>query len=174
MPAKARRPTPSLKVKRDRSEMELRRQRGFSMLAEGKSQSEIAREIGVTQQAVSKWASLYRSGGKKALASKGKPGRKSGLTTAEAKSVEAALLKGAMKNGYRNDLWTLRRIAAVIAKVTGRPALSTTRTWGLLREMGWSCQRPAKQARQQNAEAVAEFREKTWTSVKKTPKNPAL
>jgi transposase len=170
MPTKERRSTPSLKVKRDRGEMELRRQRGLSMLAEGKSQSEIAREIGVTPQAVSKWSAAYRSGGKKALASKGKPGRKTGLTLAETKSVEAALLQGPVKNGYRNDLWTLRRIAAVISKVTGRSAPSTTRTWGLLREMGWSCQRPAKRARQQDAESVAEFREQTWTCVKKTPK----
>jgi transposase len=171
MPAKQRRQTPSLKVKRNRGEMELRRQRGLSMLAEGKSQSEIAREIGVTPQAVSKWSAAYRSGGKKALMSKGKPGRKTGLTSAEIKRVEVALLKGPVKNGYRNDLWTLRRIAAVIAKVTDRPAPSTTRTWGLLREMGWSCQRPAKRARQQNTESVTEFREKTWTCVKKTPKN---
>lgn len=173
MPAKERRSTPRLKVKRDRGEMELRRQRGLSMLAEGMSQSEIAREIGVTPQAVSKWSAAFRLGGKKALASKGKPGRKTGLTSAEAKRVEAALVKGPMKHGYRNDLWTLRRIAGVIAQVTGRSAPSTTRTWVLLREMGWSCQRPAKRARQQNAEAVAEFREKTWTRVKKTPKNPA-
>ena len=169
MPTKERRPTPSLKVKRDRGEMELRRRRGLSMLAKGKSQSEIAREIGVTPQAVSTWSAAYRSGGKKALASKGKPGRKTGLTSAEIKSVESLLLKGPVNNGYRNDLWTLRRIAAVIAKVTGRPAPSTTRTWVLLREMGWSCQRPAKRARQQNAESLAEFREKTWTWVKKTP-----
>ena len=173
MPTKQRRTTPSLQVKRDRSEMESRRQRALPMLAAGTSQSAIAREIGVTPQAVSKWAAAFRLGGKKALASKGKPGRKTGMTAVEMKRVEAALLKGPVKNGYRNDLWTLRRVSAVMAKVTGRPAPSTTRTWNLLCEMGWSCQRPAKQARQQNADAVTEFRDKTWACVKKTPEKMA-
>ena len=149
--------------------MEARRQRALPMLATGMSQSAIAREIGVTPQVVSKWAAAYKMGGKKALTSKGKPGRKTGMTADEKKRVEVALLNGPVKNGYRNDLWTLRRVSAVMAKVTGRPAPSTTRTWNLLCEMGWSCQRPAKRARQQNADAVTEFREKTWAWVKKTP-----
>lgn len=110
-----------------------------------------------------------RDGGVKALASKGKPGRKTAPTPAEMKKVEMALVKGPVKNGYRNDLWTLRRVAEIIARVTGRPRPSISRTWGLLRTMGWSCQRPARRARQQDADAVAEFRERTWTAVKKTP-----
>lgn len=85
------------------------------------------------------------------------------------KKVQAALLKGPVKNGYRNDLWTLRRVAEVIARVTGRPRPSISRTWALMRSMGWSCQRPARRARQQDAEAVVEFRERTWTAAKKTP-----
>jgi transposase len=163
------RPTPSLTVRRDRQEQEARRQRALGMLESGESQSVIAQRLGVTQQAVSKWARAYRAGGKSALASKGKPGRKTGLTDEEVKLVEAALLQGPVKNGYRNDLWTLRRMSAVVAKVTGRKAPSTTRTWNILREMGWSCQRPAKRARQQNAEAVAAFRTQTWQAIKKKP-----
>jgi len=171
MPTKKRRSTPRLTGRRDRKEMEARRQRALVLINAGKSQSSVSRELGVTPQAVSKWVVAHRAGGSKALASKGKPGRKTGMTTVELKRVETALLKGPVKNGYRNDLWTLRRVAVVIATVTGRPTPSTTRTWNVLREMGWSCQRPAKQARQQNPDAVAEFRNQTWTAVKKTPRN---
>jgi transposase len=170
MPTKPRRSSPALKGKRDRGEMEGRRLQALKLIDAGESQSAVARAVGVTPQAVSKWVAAYRAGGKKSLASKGKPGRKTGLTDDERQRVEAALVKGPMSNGHRNDLWTLRRVAAVIARITGRKAPSTTRTWNLLREMGWSCQRPARRARQQNAEAVAEFREQTWTAVKKTPK----
>lgn len=141
----------------------------MELLDGGMSQSAVARQLGVSRQAVSTWVAVRLAGGKKALASKGKPGRKTALTAAERKKVESALLKGPVKNGYRNDLWTLRRISAIIADVTGRKKPSTTRTWGLLREMGWSCQRPAKRARQQDAELVAEFRERTWTAIKKKP-----
>lgn len=167
MPAKQRRPTPKLTSKRDHAAMEKRRLEAMSLLADGVSQAEVSRRMGVTRQAVSKWMVTKRSGGTKALASKGKPGRKTAPTPSEMKKVEMALVKGPVKNGYRNDLWTLRRVAEVFARVTGRrPSIS--RTWGLLREMGWSCQRPARRARQQDAEAVAEFRERTWSTVKKT------
>jgi transposase len=169
MPAKQRRSTPRLTGKRDHSAMEKRRLDALSLLADGISQSEVARRLGVSRQAVSTWVAAKRAGGVKALASTGKPGRKTAPTSGELKKVEAALLKGPVKNGYRNDLWTLRRVAEIIARVTGRPRPSISRTWGLLRRMGWSCQRPARRARQQDADAVAEFRERTWTAVKKTP-----
>jgi len=169
MPVTKRRPTPRLSGKRDHSAMEQRRLEALSLLSDGVSQSEVARRLGVTRQAVSKWMAAKRDGGVKALASKGKPGRKTAPTPVELKKVEAALVKGPVKNGYRNDLWTLRRVSEVIARVTGRQPPSISRTWGLLREMGWSCQRPARRARQQDADAVAEFRDKTWTAVKKTP-----
>ncbi len=169
MPATHRRSTPRLTGKRDHAAMEKRRIEALALLAEGISQSEVSRRVGVSRQAVSKWVTAKRNGGVKALASRGKPGRKTAPTPAEMKKVEAALLKGPVKNGYRNDLWTLRRVAEIIARVTGRPRPSISRTWGLLRTMGWSCQRPARRARQQDVEAVAEFRERTWTAVKKTP-----
>lgn len=171
MPTKQRRPTPRLAGKRDHSAMEVRRKKAMSLLNGGMSQSAVARELGVSRQAVSKWVRTKKSGGAKALNSKGKLGRKTALTPAERKQVEAALLRGPIKNGYRNDLWTLRRIGAVIARVMGRRPLSTTRTWNVLREMGWSSQRPARRARQQDAKAVAEFCEQTWVALKKTPKN---
>lgn len=149
--------------------MELRRREALSLLAEGISQSDVSRRLLVSRQAVSKWVATTRVGGAKALASKGKPGRQTSPTGSELKKVESALLKGPVKNGYRNDLWTLRRVAEVIARVTGRARPSISGTWGLLQKMGWSCQRPARRARQQDPEAVAEFRAKTWTAVKKKP-----
>jgi transposase len=169
MPAKQRRSTPRLTGKRDHGAMEIRRLDALRLLADGVSQSEVARRMGVTRQAVSKWVAAKRGGGVRALASKGKPGRKTAPTAVEMRRVEAALLKGPAKNGYRNDLWTLRRVSEVIARVTGRRRPSISRTWRLLRDMGWSCQRPARLAREQDGEAVAEFRNHTWAAVKKTP-----
>lgn len=173
MPAKNRRPTPRLTGKRDRAVMESRRLEAMNLLADGISQSEVSRLLGVSRQAVSNWMAAKRSGGVKALASKGKPGRKTAPTQLEMRKVEAVLLKGPLKSGYRNELWTLKRIADVFARVTGGKRPSISRTWQLLRAMGWSTQRPARRARQQNAEAVTEFREKTWPGLKKTPNDTA-
>jgi len=169
MPTPSRRPSSALTAKRDRSEMEQRRLRALELIDAGETQMVVAEKVGASQQAVSKWVKAHRAGGKDALASKGKPGRKTGLTDEERQRVVAALTQGPKHHGYRNELWTLQRVAAVIAKVTGRKAPSTTRTWTLMQEMKWSCQRPARRARQQDADAVKEFRERTWTAVKKTP-----
>lgn len=171
MPTTKRRPTPRLTGKRDHAFMEGRRREALKLLKAGTSQAEVSRQLNVTRQAVSKWVSARRKGGAKALASKGKPGRKAALTTAERQKLEVALMKGPVKNGYRNDLWTIRRVAAVITAVTGKKSPSTTHTWRILRNMGWSCQRPARRARQQDANAVAEFRDCTWAAVKKTPQS---
>lgn len=162
---------PKLQVKRDRAAMESRRREALSLLESGVSQSEVSRQLGVTRQAISLWVKEVRSGGRKAIASKGKPGRKTAPSSAERRKILSVLSKGPVKSGYRNDLWTLRRIAEVIATVTGRKAPSTTRTWMLLGEMGWSCQRPARRARQRDEEKIAAFREQTWVELKKTPES---
>lgn len=165
----SRRVTPSLRGSRDRVAAEERRLHAMQLLKDGHTQSEVSRILGVTRQAVSLWVKEQRNGGVKALASKGKPGRKTAPSEADRREILAALKKGPVANGYRNELWTLRRVSQVIARLTGRTKPSTSRTWQLLRELGWSCQRPARRARQQDAEAVATFRTKTWKALKKTP-----
>lgn len=63
MPAKQRRSTPRLTGKRDHSAMEKRRLDALAMLAEGIAQSAVARRLGVSRQAVSKWVTAKRDGG---------------------------------------------------------------------------------------------------------------
>jgi len=161
-------PNPKLQAPRDREAMERRRLEALSLLREGVSQAEIARRLGVVRQAVSQWVAAHRAGGARSLSSKGKPGPKTAPDDRERKRIEAELLKGPKANGYRNELWTLHRVSEVIGRVTGTTP-SITRTWTLMREMGWSCQRPARRARQQNGEQVSTFVNKEWVLVKKTP-----
>jgi transposase len=161
-------PNVKLQVPRDRAALEHRRREALELIDSGISQAEAARRLGVVRQAVSQWVAARRAGGTKSVASKGKPGPKTAPNEATRKRIEAAMIKGPKANGYRNDLWTLRRVAEVIERITGTKP-STTRTWNLMREMGWSCQRPARRARQQNAEQVRGFVDQVWAAVKKTP-----
>src|SRR5207302_5917679 len=72
-------------------------------------------------------------------------------TTAEA---EVELIKGAAANGYPNDLWTLKRAAEVIERVTG-VSYHPARVWYNLRHgLNWSWQRPARRATERNDEAI--------------------
>jgi transposase len=53
------------------------------------------------------------------LASKGKAGRKSKLTAEQADVVVKALVEGLVSRGYKTNLWTLPRVAALIKDLTG-------------------------------------------------------
>jgi transposase len=39
----------------------------------------------------------------------------------------------------------------------------------LLRDLGWSVQKPQEQATQRNDEAIAQWREESWPAIKKKP-----
>lgn len=159
-------PNYKLQTPRDRVAMEKRRMEGVELLKQGMKQSEVARRLGVVRQAVSQWAAALRQGGKAAVKSKGKPGPKTTPDIKIRNELERLLLKGPKANGYKNELWTLKRISEVLCQITG-VKLSIARTWTLIREMGWSCQRPARRARQRKEEQVQEFITKTWENVKK-------
>jgi transposase len=86
--------------------------------------------------------------------------------------VEAALRKGARSQGYASDLWTLDRLRAVIESVTG-VAYHRGHVWKVLKSLGWSRQRPARQAVERDDEAIASWVKTTRPRVKKTPDDGA-
>src|SRR5207237_5453366 len=97
----------------------------------------------------------WQRGGREALRSAGPAGRKSKLSDEQLAAVEDALTSGAEANGFANDLWTLPRVAEVIARVTG-VSYHPGHVWYLLRDqLDWTCQRPARRAVERNDEAVA-------------------
>src|SRR3954466_5271733 len=99
--------------------MEERRMRAAELVERGVIPAEIARRVGVAHQVVSDWRKAWRQGGREALRSAGPAGRKPKLNDAQLTDVESALTAGAEANGYLGDLWTLPRVAEVIARVTG-------------------------------------------------------
>jgi transposase len=81
--------------------------------------------------------------------------------------VEGELLKGAEANGYPNDVWTLRRVAEVIERVTG-VSYHPAHVWSILRhELRWSWQRPARRANERNDEAIQQWVKTRWPRLKK-------
>jgi transposase len=65
-------------------------------------------------------------------------------------------------------MWTLQRVAEVIEAETGI-AYHPGHVWRLLRQMGWSRQRPARRAIERDDEAIANWVKNDWPRVKKTP-----
>jgi len=93
--------------------------RAAAMFARGKTQAEVVRALGVSRPSVSRWYQAWRKGGAKGLAGAGRAGRRPRLSEAERRSLDRALLKGPLAHGFPTDLWTLKRIAIVIERITG-------------------------------------------------------
>jgi transposase len=79
------------------------------------------------------------------------------------------LVQGPGQHGYRTELWTLARVAEVIA-VTFGIAYHPSAVWHILRAMGWSCQKPARRARERDEQTIARWRQEDWPRIKKRPK----
>jgi len=146
--------------------MEARRMRTADLFAKGVSQAEISRELEVSHQTVSDWHEKWAAGGKQALKSTGQPGRPSKVSEVDLAQVERALQKGPKANGYPTELWTLARVADVIEKVTG-VKYHPGHVWRVLRQMGWSRQRPARRAMERDDKAIEQWVNDRWSRVKR-------
>ena len=162
------RTAPRARPQRDFAAMEERRMKAADLFAKGRAQADIARELGVAHQTVSDWHEKWKLGGKKALRGAGRAGRPPKVTDADLAMVERALRKGPLANGYPTELWTLARVAEVIEAVTG-VKYHPGHVWRVLRHMGWSRQRPARQATERDDAAIERWVNDRWPKVKKTP-----
>ena len=150
------------------AELEARRRRAVALLAQGLGVRTVARQIGCSPASVSRWQADVAGGGPDALRAKPPPGRPARLNARQRARLLKLLLKGATAHGYATDLWTLPRVAAVIARtfgVTYHPA----HVWKILRGEGWSCQKPERRARERDEAAIQRWRAERWPHIKKRP-----
>src|SRR3989442_7271000 len=103
---------------RDFAELEARRFQAARLFGRGASQGRVAREWGVTRTTAHRWYHAWQTEGRRGLKAVGRAGRKPRLDRQQLARVEAALLKGPAAHGFATNLWTLPRIAAVIAPRT--------------------------------------------------------
>ncbi len=143
-----------LAAQQERDRLQARRLRAAELFTAGVRQAQVARQLGVSAQAVSVWHARWQRGGPEALHSRGPSGPPPRLSDAELAIVEQALLEGATANGFTGELWTLERIALVVERLTGvryHPA----RVWALLHHrLGWTVQRPKRRAAERDQAAI--------------------
>ena len=147
-------------------ELERRRQRALALLEEGLQPVEVARRIGVDRRSVRRWKSAARHGGAAALAAKPASGRPPKLKARQRPKLEQLLLGGAQSAGFDHDLWTCPRIAQLIAREFGI-RYHVAHVGRLLRGMGWSPQRPSRQARERDEEKIQRWTKVDWPRIKK-------
>src|SRR5213596_100162 len=104
---------------RDRQAFEGVRMQAGALFAAGHSQAEVARQLGVARQNVSRWHAQWRQGGLQALRSAGPTGYAPRLSDQQLHRIDQALRQGARAHGFDTDHWTLERVTTVIERLPG-------------------------------------------------------
>src|SRR3989454_9355885 len=154
--------------RRDFEALKQRRLQAARLFMKGMLPAEVARRLGASCQSAVMWYRAWQEQGRDGLQGAGRAGRLPRMTDAQVQRVEQELLRGARAHGFATDLWTLARIAQVIERVTG-VHYHPGHVWRILRQMGWTLQRPARKARERNEEAIRQWIAERWPVVKKKP-----
>lgn len=159
------------RYQRDFKELEARRRKGMRLLARGVAQAAVARELGVTRQTSSNWAAMLAED--RQAWRRGNLGRPGALRAQDHTKLAKLLVAGAVENGFSTELWTLARVAALIEREF-KVSYSTVHVWRLLRQLGFSSQRPTGRAAQRDEQAILRWKAKRWPRLKKKPTESAV
>lgn len=143
-----------------------RRFRAWELHQKGWKQREIAEALGVTAGAVSQWLKRAREGGVEALRTRKPTGAPARLTAEQRAQIPPLLKRGAEAFGFRGEIWTCGRVAEVIRREFGvsyHPAHISR----LLRDIGWSLQKPVRRASQRDEKAIERWVQERWPELKK-------
>jgi transposase len=150
-----------------REQMEERRLEGGRLLKAGKmSKAAISRQLGVSRATVGDWAKTIEAKGIRGLRKRKAAGSASKLSDLQKQKLRRKLDRGALACGFPTDRWTLDRIQKLIKKefeVTYHPNYLNR----LLRNLGYSPQKPLPQAVEQEKELVEAWLQGDWPRIKK-------
>jgi transposase len=155
-------------VQKRLSEAAKKRLRAGRMLLAGKRPAEVAEAVGVARQTMYTWKALLDEGGIDALRSVPEPGRAAQLDATQLASLRAAILQSPTEHGFGTELWTLKRVGAVIERMHG-VRFGQTQVWRILGRLGFSPQKPEKRAIERDEDAVRHWKRRTWPALKKKP-----
>lgn len=122
--------------RRDLAEMEHRRREGMHLLEDGESQADVARELGVCRQTVSRWAKLLDEYSDQQPWRRRPVGRPSALSEGNKRQLQMMLSEDSAR-GLPNGRWSLVRVARLIEDEFG-VAYSLVHVRSILLGMGCS------------------------------------
>ena len=151
-----------------RAQMAERREEGRKLLEVGEiSQAEIARHLGVTRAAVSKWKRQLVEGGLEALQARKATGRPPKLNEETKQVLIEKLEEGAIAAGFPTEQWTQARVKQLIKRefdvVYHQNYISR-----LLDDLGWSVQKVDPRAMEQDEELVRAWLSRDLPRIKKS------
>ena len=145
-----------------------KRLRAGRMLLAGKTPAQAAQAVGVARQTVYTWKALLDEGGIDALRAMPTRGRPARLDAEQLQALGRALLQSPTEHGFGTELWTLKRVGALIERLYG-VKFGQTQIWRILGDLGFSVQKPERRALERDEDAVQTWKRKTWPALKKKP-----
>jgi transposase len=143
-----------------------RRLQAWHLKPQGWSQRRLAEALGGSQGAVSQGMTRAREAGPAALRHRPPPGAPRRLSADQRARLPGLLPRGPTAYGFRGELWTRTRIAAVSRRECG--VCSHPRHVGrVCQAIRWTPQKPPRRARQRAAAASVQWREETWPAIKR-------
>lgn len=150
--------------------LEERRRIAARMFEQDYPSRDIAGIVGVHEQTVRAWRRQFDAGGLKALAAKPHPGPPCRLTPEQKQQLVDLLAQPPTAYGYGKHLWTTALIARLI---DDRFAVgySHDHVGVILHQLGYSYQKPTKQAAERDEEAIRRWRDETWPEIVRASQN---
>jgi transposase len=148
------------------AELEARRRRAAEHFQERKPLREVASLLGVSLTSVKRWKRTWKAEGVEGLAAKPHPGPEPKLSEPQRHALTKILLKGSVAAGYRTGLWSCARVSEVVRKQFG-VSYHPAHMGRVLHDLGFSPQKPRRVAREQDPEAVEQWRQEDWPRIKK-------
>jgi transposase len=143
-----------------------RRLRALELKERGWKQTQIADALGVTEGAVSQWMKRAREEGVEGLRHKPPPGATPRLSEEARAKLPELLAQGAEAHGFRGEVWTCERVATLIRREFG-VSYHPAHVSRLLKALRHSLQKPKRLAEQRDEEAIDNWKDKKWPSLKK-------
>jgi len=151
-----------------REQMAERRAEGVRLLEVGEmTQVEIARHLGVTEAAVSKWKKQLVEEGPQALQARKTTGRPPKLDEVAKAKLVKKLEEGAIAAGFPTEQWTQARVKQLIKREFG-VIYHQNYISRLLDDLGWSVQKVDPRAMEQDEELVRAWLSRDLPRIKKS------
>lgn len=150
--------------------MEEIRIRAVQRVQAGESPEVVIKTLGFARACIYNWLARYRAGGWHALRTGHRPGRPKKLSSSQIRWIYKTVRdKNPRQLKFTFALWTRAMIADLIKRQFGLK-LSRSSVGRLLRQLGFSCQKPLYRAYQRDPELVKQWKEQVFPQIQKRAK----
>ena len=133
----------------------------------GWRQKDVAAALGVSKGSVSQWVKRAKEGSWESLRHRKGAGARPRLTPEQRAQIPHLLAQGGESFGFLGDIWTQPRVRRRRIRRIFNVSYHSSQVGRILKDCGWSRQKPVSRATQRDEEAIYRWREERWPQIKK-------